>query len=89
MTYPSVLFGLLLAILYGAVFHLWRGGGFGKLLLYFVLAIAGFWAGHFLAAYLEWSFDTLGPLHLGTASAGSFLFLFIGHWLSLVEVERH
>jgi hypothetical protein len=89
MTYPSILFGLLISSLYGASFHLWRGGGFGRLLLYLVLGWAGFWAGHALASYLDWTFYKLGPLHLGTASITSFVFLLAGHWLSKIEVERY
>jgi hypothetical protein len=53
-----------------------------------ILSWVGFWAGHLIASRLEWTFDTLGQLHLGTATLGSLLFLFVGYWLSLVEVER-
>ena len=88
MTLPSFLLGVIISTLYGAVFHLWKRGGFGRLLLYLLLGWIGFWAGHALAGYLGWKFDSLGPLHLGAATLGSFLLLFIGYWLSLVEVER-
>ena len=33
MTIPALLFGLLLASLYGTLFHLWRGGSGGRILL--------------------------------------------------------
>lgn len=88
MSTPMLLLGLILSTLYGALFHLWRGGGPARLLLYLVLGWAGFWAGHFLAAHLGWSFDSLGQLHLGSASVGSALFLGVGHWLSLVEIQK-
>ena len=88
MSLPSILFGLLLSTLYGAVFHLWRGGSLGRLLLYMILGWAGFWSGQLLAARLGWTFGSLGPLHLGMATLLSLIFLAVGYWLSLVEVER-
>jgi uncharacterized membrane protein YeaQ/YmgE (transglycosylase-associated protein family) len=88
MTLPSLLLGLIVSTLYGALFHLWRGGGLLRLAFYLLLSWAGFWIGHFIAGYLGWSFDSLGSLHLGSASLGSFIFLFLGYWLSLVEVEK-
>jgi hypothetical protein len=88
MTLPAFLLGVLISTLYGTVFHFWKRGGLGRLLLYLVLGWLGFWAGHIFAGRMGWQFDSLGPLHLGAATLGSFLFLFIGYWLSLVEVER-
>jgi uncharacterized membrane protein YeaQ/YmgE (transglycosylase-associated protein family) len=88
MSIPSILFGVLLSTLYGAAFHLWRGGGLGRLVLYLVLGWIGFWAGQFIASRLGWTFASLGPLHLCMATITSFIFLGIGYWLSLVEVER-
>ena len=87
MSLPTLLFGFLISTLMGAVFHLLRGGGAGRLILYLILGWAGFWAGHFLASYFGWSFGSLGPLHLGVAVLVSLVFLGIGYWLSLVEVE--
>jgi hypothetical protein len=88
MTIPAVLLGLILSTLYGAGFHLWKGGGLGRLILYLILAWLGFWSGHLLANLLGWTFDRVGGLHAGAASVGSVLFLLVGYWLSLVEVER-
>ena len=85
MSLPSYLFGFVVSTLYGAVFHFWRGGRAGRLLLYLVLSWVGFWIGHFLGAYLEWGLFKVGPLYLGMASAGSLLFLGIGYWLSQVQ----
>jgi len=88
MTIPVLLFGIVLSTLYGAAFHLWRGGGVGKLVLYLILGWLGFWIGHFLGNLLGWDFGTLGQLRLGMATLTAFVFLSIGHWLSQVEVER-
>jgi hypothetical protein len=85
MTLPSVLFGLLVSTLAGAAFHLWKGGGLGRLILYILLSWIGFWAGHILGDQMSVSFWNLGPLHLGTALLGNFIFLFGGYWLSLIK----
>jgi hypothetical protein len=88
ITLPTLILSLLLASLYAAIFHLFLGGGIGRLILFLFLGWMGFLAGQVLASYQGWTFDLLGPLHLGTASLGSFIFLIIGYWLSLIEVER-
>jgi len=88
MTLPSFLLGLLISTLYGTIFHLWRDGGLFRLFYYILLSWIGFWMGHFIAAQLGWGFDSLGTLHLGTASLGSFLFLFAGHWITLEASGR-
>ncbi len=91
MTLPALLLGLIIALFIGALFHLWRGGGFGRLLLYLGLSVAGFAAGQFLGSWRNWILFPLGPLDLGLAALASFLFLVVGHWLSLVQVRpaRH
>lgn len=88
MTLPTLVFGFTLSTLLGALFHLWRGGGAGRLLFYLLLGWAGFWSGQWLASRFGWSFDKIGQLHVGFASLGSLLFLLIGYWLSLVRVEK-
>ncbi len=88
MTLPALILGFLVASLYGAIFHLFLGGGLGRLMLFLLLGWLGFMAGQILASYLGWNFDQVGALHLGTASVTSFMFLGVGYWLSLIEVER-
>jgi hypothetical protein len=88
MTLPSLFLGIVLSSLYGVVFHLWKGGSLKKLFLFLILAWVGFWAGHLLSASLGWPFLTIGPLNAGFATLGSFLVLFLGNWLSQVEVQQ-
>jgi uncharacterized membrane protein YeaQ/YmgE (transglycosylase-associated protein family) len=88
MTIPALLFGILLSTLYGAAFHFWRGGDKKRLILYILLAWAGFWLGQILGTKLGWSFAEVGPLNLGMATLGALIFLGAGYWLSLVEVDR-
>jgi hypothetical protein len=88
ITIPTLLFGAVLATLYGTIFHLWRGGGAGRLLLYLILSWLGFWLGHFLADYLGLNFFKIGSLQVLFASVGSILFMLLGYWLSPVKVEN-
>jgi hypothetical protein len=85
MTVPAMLFGILISTFIGAVFHLWKGGGLGRLLLYVLLAWAGFWAGHILGQSLNWTFFSVGPLRLGMALVGCIVVLGVGYWFSLVK----
>ena len=85
MTLPSAVFGLLCALLIGALFHVAVDGGPGRLLLYLVLSVAGFGAGQWTAASRQWVVFPIGPLDLGIAAIGSVVFLLLGHWLSMVR----
>lgn len=88
MTLPSIVFGIVISSLYGAVFHLYRGGGFGHLLLYLFMAWIGFWIGHLIGTKMGWTFLSLGPLNLGMATIGAAIMLVIGYWLSLVDLKN-
>lgn len=87
MTGPALLFALLVALFYGALYHLIRGGGFWRLLLHFSLSICGFIIGHLIGVWREWTFLPLGALNLGISSLGSVLLLVIGDWLSRIEAR--
>jgi hypothetical protein len=88
MTLPSAIFGFITSTLYGALFHLIRGGSLWRLALYIFLSWLGFWLGHLIADLLNWDFLSVGPLHLGIATIFSWLFMLIGSWLSHIEVEH-
>jgi hypothetical protein len=85
MTIPTLLFALLIALLYGALYHLLRGGGFWRLLLYLGLSVAGFALGHLIGLWRGWVFLPLGLLNLGMSTLGSLLFLAVGDWLQRGE----
>jgi hypothetical protein len=87
MTVPALLFALLLALFYGASYHLIRGGGFWRLLLYFSLSISGFILGHLIGIWREWTFLPLGALNLGLSTLGSVALLVFGDWLSRIEAR--
>jgi len=85
MTLPTLLLALLIAIFYGTLYHLIRGGSLGRLPLYFGLSILGFAAGHLLGLWRGWVFIPLGALNLGLSSVGSLLILIVGDWLTRIE----
>ena len=88
MTLPTLLFGFLLSTLYGTAFHVWRGGGAGRFLLFLILGWVGFWLGNFIGDQVGFSFFKMGALNLGLATLTSFIFLAVGYWLSRVEVKQ-
>lgn len=87
MTFPTMLFALLVALFYGALYHLVRDGGFWRLLLYFSLSILGFILGHLIGIWRGWTFLPLGALNLGLSSLGSIMILIFGDWLSHIEAR--
>ena len=87
MTLPAFLLALLIALLYGAIYHVLRDGGLGYLLMYCGLSALGFGAGHLVALWLGGDFMPLGQINLGFASIGSLVVLLIGDWLSRIEVK--
>ena len=87
MTLPSTLFALLIALLYGALYHLLRGGGFWRLIFDLVMSILGFVMGYFVGFGFGWLLFPLGSMDLGPASIGSLVFLVGGDWLSRIEVK--
>jgi hypothetical protein len=86
MTFPALVFGIILSTIYGTAFHFWKGGGLSRLILYVILSWLGFWIGHFVGSAIGWTFASAGPINTGMATLGSAVFLFVGEWLSRVEI---
>jgi hypothetical protein len=88
MTLPSIVLGIFISSLYGAIFHLWRGGDGGKLILYLLFSWIGFWLGQIVGDTVGILIGNLGPLHIGSATLGSLVILGIGYWLSLIDTNE-
>ena len=86
MTIPSLAFALLIASLYGALYHLVRGGGLGRLLLFLIFGWTGFAVGHLVGIWRGWVLMPLGELNLGMSTLGSLLFLVGGDWVSRIRI---
>ncbi len=87
MTIPSLIFAFLIASLYGALYHLIRGGRLGRLLLFLILGWAGFVSGYLLGLWKGWLLFPLGELNFGLSSLGSLIFLVAGDWISQIRVR--
>ena len=82
ITIPTFIFGALIALLYGAFFHLLVGGSLGILMVYLFASFLGFWLGNYFGNQLQISIITLGPLNLGLGLIGSTLICLVAWWLS-------
>jgi hypothetical protein len=82
MTFPAFLLGCVIAGVFGAGFHLVRGGGAGRLIGFLLAAGFGFWFGHLTANITGLTFFSLGPLRLGIALPVTLATLFGIDWLS-------
>lgn len=87
MNISSYIFGWLLASLFAAIFHLWRNGGLGKLLLYFLLSWLGFFLGHLVFKHYDVQFMNVGDMQIAGGIVGSLIFLFLGNWFTTVKPE--
>ena len=87
MTLPSFLFALLIALLYGTLYHLIRGGGFWRFILYLFLSVFGFALGHLIGLWRGWVLIPIGSINLGISSIGSWLVLLFGDWLTHIEAD--
>ncbi len=88
MTFPAFILTLVIALLYGALYHFLRNGNGWRLLLYCGLSLLGFLAGHWLGTSQGWTFFMLGSLNLGFGTLGSLIFLIAGEWLSRTETRK-
>lgn len=75
MMTPHYLFALALATLFGALFHLVRGGGAMRLLLYLACSWAGFAVGQAVAPLIGLDLPGVGPLHVVEAASFALLFM--------------
>ncbi len=85
MTLPGITLSIVIASLYGSLYHLVRSDGGKRLLLYLILSWIGFGLGHWMGEARHWMFFRLGAINLGTATIGSYLLLGLGDWLSRYE----
>jgi len=88
MTLPAFLFALLIALLYGTLYHLIRGGSFWRFLLYLGLSVFGFALGHLIGLWRGWILIPIGSINLGLSSMGSILMLLFGDWLTHMEADQ-
>ncbi len=77
---PTILFIAILAVATGLIYHLWRGGGFVRLLVSIVAAGIGMAIGQVLSQFFGWRLIVLGEVQLVP--------VIIGGVLALVLINR-
>ena len=82
---PTLTFAFVLATLYGALFHLIRGGDVRRLALFLLAGWVGFVLGQLVGMMLGFNLFSVGPLRVIPASAGAFAALI---FVQLVSRER-
>lgn len=82
MPSPSVVFGFILATLYGAIFHLIVGGDARRLALFLLAGWLGFALGHIFGLIFAVNVMNIGPLHTFSATLGAWLALFAARILT-------
>jgi hypothetical protein len=88
MTIPALVIALMIALAYGALYHLLRDGGVWRLFFYAGLSVIGFALGHLIGLWRGWVFFPVGALNLGMSSVGSLAILILGDWLSRIEPNQ-
>lgn len=72
---PTLLLIAILAAATGLIYHLWRGGGFARLILSIIAAGIGMAIGQVVSQFLGWRLIMLGEVHLIPALIGGLLVL--------------
>lgn len=88
MTLPAILFSLMIALLYGAAYHLIRDGGFWRLILFLFLSVFGFALGTLVGIWRGWVWIPVGTINLGISTVGSLLILLLGDWLTSFDARQ-
>lgn len=81
MTLQSLLFGAIVATLYGAAFHVWQGGTPRRLALYLLAGWLGFSLGHVVGDWLKIDLMRVGQLNLFSATIGAVIALLMARLL--------
>ncbi len=77
MTVPGALLGLVVSSVVGLLYHLVRGGGYKRLLLYVTCSWIAFFAGHWLGALIGWTSLRWGSLNMLPALFATVLVLIL------------
>ena len=82
MTIQAILFILLVSAFYGCVAHLIFGGNVFSIFVNILIAIAGFFIGHFIGDIIGKEFIQVGMINFGWGTLLSIISLVVGGFLS-------
>ncbi len=80
---PSLVFSVLLASLYGAIFHFIWGRTWRELGLYWIAGVIGFAVGQAVFSLLGFSVYLIGEVRVVESSLVSWCCLFVARWLKV------
>ncbi|MBX3086310.1 MAG: hypothetical protein KF716_32035 [Anaerolineae bacterium] len=87
MPTPAVILGFILATLYGAVFHLIRGGELRRLALFLLASWLGFGLGQFFGTIGGFKLLSIGQINTFSATLGAWLALLAAHFLTNIPKQ--
>ncbi|CAG1008103.1 MAG: hypothetical protein IAE83_06875 [Anaerolinea sp.] len=82
MPSPAVIFGFILATLYGALFHLISGGNPRRLALYLLAGWLGFALGQIFGNAFNVQLFRVGVINVFSATLGAWIALFLTRFLT-------
>ncbi len=82
MPSPYIIFGFILATLYGAAFHLMLGGDARRLALFLLAGWLGFTLGHIFGVLFDINVINIGSLKMFSATLGAWLALLAARFLT-------
>jgi hypothetical protein len=82
LTLPVLIFGSIIGLLIGAIFHLIAGGKIIRLIFCLVFGWIGFWGGNYLSQKFGFQILQYGQVSYGTAIFVSLLTAAAGYWIS-------
>ena len=77
---PPLVFSLIIASAYAALFNIWQGGSARDLLIYLLACWLGFAMGELAGDFAGLDILMIGEIHLLEGTAGSLLLLFLAKW---------
>jgi hypothetical protein len=82
LTLPVFIFGSIIGLLVGAIFHLIAGGKIIRLVFCLAFGWIGFWGGNYLSQKLGFQIFQYGQVSYGTAIIVSLVSSAAGYWVS-------
>lgn len=79
---PTLIFGFIIATLWGALFHLIMGGDIRRFALFLLVGWIGFGLGQIIGIILEINLFNVGSLHIVSSSLGAFTALIVAYFLT-------
>ncbi len=78
---PAFAIILILSVIYGALFHLWKGKSWRDMGLFILFALIGFLIGQLVGTLLQLDVLMLGQVHLVEGTIFAWLLMFAFVWL--------